>query len=266
MTPVDPADLELLSSYLDDALIAEDRATIEARLTAEPILRAVLGDLRLTRTILRAAPTLAPPRNFTIDPARLDRRPTPMIQPVVVLRWVVGLAALLLVAVIARSALLSAGVQPSGLSAGSVVAVLPTGAYTMAPATELFALATASPAAKVASAFPIANTTAVRAAPISVTSTSVAMDAAVFSAPASATFVINTAFAPPETVIAAVAPSAPINGAALPSLAQPSLQQTAQNNVVSSAASDANLAGGATFSLSALFDFALRLLRLIIGL
>lgn len=74
--PVTPEDIELLSAYLDNELRAKDRAALDSRLVTDPELRAALEDLRRTVALLRAAPLLRPPRDFTLDPARY-RRPLP---------------------------------------------------------------------------------------------------------------------------------------------------------------------------------------------
>ena len=68
-----PQDLLLLSAYLDGQISPSARAALEERLAADPALRALLEDLRATRTVLRAAPTLRPPRDFTLDPALYGR-------------------------------------------------------------------------------------------------------------------------------------------------------------------------------------------------
>src|SRR5438105_9101614 len=69
-----PQDYELLSAYLDGELSEAERKTLEARLTAEPSLTAALNDLRVTIQVMRAAPRLKSPRNFTLDPARYGTR------------------------------------------------------------------------------------------------------------------------------------------------------------------------------------------------
>ncbi|MCC7449084.1 MAG: hypothetical protein IT324_16825 [Anaerolineae bacterium] len=73
-TPIPPDDLELLSAYLDGELPESARAALESRLDSEPTLRDALDDLRRTVQILKAAPAIKPPRNFTLDPARYRRR------------------------------------------------------------------------------------------------------------------------------------------------------------------------------------------------
>lgn len=72
--PLDPNELDLLSTYLDGALPDSEHAALEARLVAEPALRAALDELRWTVQLVRATPQLAPPHNFTLDPARFRRR------------------------------------------------------------------------------------------------------------------------------------------------------------------------------------------------
>src|SRR5258706_342395 len=71
---ITPQDYELLSAYLDGALSEAERKTLEGRLRAEPSLAAALNDLRATVQVMRAAPRLKPPRNFTLDPARYGVR------------------------------------------------------------------------------------------------------------------------------------------------------------------------------------------------
>ncbi len=69
MPGLKPADLELLSAYLDDALPAADRMTLESRLTADPALRAELEALRGVVQRVQALPVLKAPRDFRLDPA-----------------------------------------------------------------------------------------------------------------------------------------------------------------------------------------------------
>ncbi|MCE7945803.1 MAG: zf-HC2 domain-containing protein [Chloroflexi bacterium CFX4] len=74
MPPQAPEEFDLLSAYLDGVLSARQREALEARLAESPDLRAQLDDLRALRATLRAAPTLQPPRNFTLDPALYARK------------------------------------------------------------------------------------------------------------------------------------------------------------------------------------------------
>jgi hypothetical protein len=67
-------DYELLSAYLDDALPAEARADLEARLPREAALRRELDALRATIDLIHGLPDLKAPRSFTLD-ASMVRRP-----------------------------------------------------------------------------------------------------------------------------------------------------------------------------------------------
>lgn len=68
-------DLELLSSYLDGQLKPSDSARLEVRLSKDPDLRAVLEDLRATRSLLRQLPMRKAPRNFTLTPEMVGKNP-----------------------------------------------------------------------------------------------------------------------------------------------------------------------------------------------
>lgn len=59
-------DLELLSAYIDGELTGRQRIQLEERLQEEPILEKNLLNLQQTKKILRAAPKLKSPRNFTL--------------------------------------------------------------------------------------------------------------------------------------------------------------------------------------------------------
>jgi anti-sigma factor RsiW len=74
-------DYELLSGYIDNALTAAERQALEARLAAEPALRAELEALRGTVALLRGMPVFKAPRDFTLTPAMVAR-PEPMLDVV----------------------------------------------------------------------------------------------------------------------------------------------------------------------------------------
>lgn len=71
---ISDSDLALLSAYIDQQLNAAAQAELEQRIASDPYLRAELEELRATTALLRALPPLAPPRSFTLDPARAPRR------------------------------------------------------------------------------------------------------------------------------------------------------------------------------------------------
>src|SRR5512141_1808469 len=88
-------DLELLSSYLDGQLKPSDSARLEARLSTDPGLRAVLDDLRSARGLLRRLPLRKAPRNFTLTPKMVGKNP-PLPRAYPAFRFVTALASLLL--------------------------------------------------------------------------------------------------------------------------------------------------------------------------
>ena len=88
-------DLELLSSYLDGQLKPSDSARLEARLASDPDLRAVLGDLRAARGLLRQLPMRKAPRNFTLTPKMVGKNP-PLPRSYPAFKFVTALASLML--------------------------------------------------------------------------------------------------------------------------------------------------------------------------
>jgi len=88
-------DLELLSSYLDGQLKPSESARLEARLSTDPALRAVLNDLRSARGLLRRLPLRKAPRNFTLTPKMVGKNP-PLPRSYPAFRFVSALATLLL--------------------------------------------------------------------------------------------------------------------------------------------------------------------------
>jgi len=88
---------EALSAYIDGALSEYERARLEWDLARDPALRAELDELRRTVQMVRALPTLAVPRYFTLDPAIYGRVRPHRVQLYPVLRAATALAALLLV-------------------------------------------------------------------------------------------------------------------------------------------------------------------------
>ncbi|HLO32577.1 MAG TPA: hypothetical protein VK249_25745 [Anaerolineales bacterium] len=88
-------DVELLSSYLDGQLKPSDSARLEARLSSDPNLRAVLDDLRSARGLLRKLPMRKAPRNFMLTPKMVGKNP-PLPRAYPAFRFVTALATLLL--------------------------------------------------------------------------------------------------------------------------------------------------------------------------
>lgn len=169
MPALTPADLELLSAYLDNELTPAERAALERRLAAEPGLAAELDALRGVVAQARALPLLKAPRDFRLNPAvygrpaaqpaarrELARRITPVQR---VYRWSSAISALAAVLVLALGVLglltRSAGAPGASLmmSAGShdeaqapsAVAVQPTQALTTTPAPTRAPVGTATP-------------------------------------------------------------------------------------------------------------------------
>jgi len=88
-------DIELLSSYLDGQLKPSETARLETRLSIDPNLRAVLGDLRAARGLLRQLPMRKAPRNFTLTPKMVGKNP-PLPRSYPAFRFVTALASLML--------------------------------------------------------------------------------------------------------------------------------------------------------------------------
>ena len=63
-----PKDWELISTYLDGQLSDKEKRRVQDLLVLRPELNDGLDELRRTRAVLRAAPRLRAPRNFTITP------------------------------------------------------------------------------------------------------------------------------------------------------------------------------------------------------
>lgn len=146
-------DIELLSSYLDGQLKPSDSARLEARLSSDPGLRAVLDDLRAARGLLRQLPMRKAPRNFTLTPKMVGKNP-PLPRAYPALRFVTALASLLLFFTVGLNFLVPQMTSQSpafGMGGGGAPEILsseapamPEAAITEAPAAE--APATEAPA------------------------------------------------------------------------------------------------------------------------
>lgn len=75
-TRISNRDLEALSAYLDGEISADQKQALEARLESEEQLNRAYLELRRTRMILRAAPRVRAPRNFTLTPRMVGVRQT----------------------------------------------------------------------------------------------------------------------------------------------------------------------------------------------
>ena len=87
-------DLTELSAYLDGELNASALKRMKNRLARDPELASALDDLRLSRSVLRRTPKRRAPRNFSLSPQMVAKRP-PMPRLVLVLNYA-ALAAMLL--------------------------------------------------------------------------------------------------------------------------------------------------------------------------
>ncbi len=87
-------DLELLSSYLDNALGPAEMQRLEQRLQADPELQAALEALRATRDVLQQLPRRRAPRSFALSPRQVAQRPPlPRFYPL--LQWSTALTVFL---------------------------------------------------------------------------------------------------------------------------------------------------------------------------
>ncbi|NQU29665.1 MAG: hypothetical protein HQ525_03265 [Anaerolineae bacterium] len=87
-------DLKEISAYLDGELSASATRRMKSRLARDPNLLAALDDLRQTRAILRQTPQRRSPRNFTLSPRMVAKRP-PIPRLVPVLNYATVIAAFL---------------------------------------------------------------------------------------------------------------------------------------------------------------------------
>ena len=88
-------DLTKLSAYLDGELNASASRKMKSRLARDPNLLSALDDLRETKSILQRIPKRPSPRNFTLSPQMVAKRP-PMPRLIPVLNYASVLAILLL--------------------------------------------------------------------------------------------------------------------------------------------------------------------------
>lgn len=128
-------DDELLSAYIDNRLSASERARLDARLVAEPALRAELDGLRQVVQAVRAIPRKPAPRSFALDPRRYAPRQTFLTRIYPTLR--IANAAVALVFVVVLGALVLQAVPRMGFGATAAMPQAPGAlelAATAAPA------------------------------------------------------------------------------------------------------------------------------------
>lgn len=65
---------ELLSALLDDDLAGAEQARAQQLVSSCPGCRAEFADLQAMRLLLQDLPLMQPPRSFTLDPAKYERR------------------------------------------------------------------------------------------------------------------------------------------------------------------------------------------------
>jgi anti-sigma factor RsiW len=130
-------DLELLSSYLDDALTAEERRTLELRLAQDMTLRAELDRLRETRALLRALPMLRAPRDFALTPAMI----APKQANILYSPWLSSLSAAAAAVLLVLGIVLLGQSQSVPSVQSPVVAALPTMAAGLPTSTQALAQA-----------------------------------------------------------------------------------------------------------------------------
>lgn len=94
-------DIKSLSAYLDGQLTSREGERLEARLDNEPDLQVALTELRRTRNLLRSAPRLWAPRNFTLTPEMVGERRGLGFRLYPTFRLASAIASLLFVAVVA---------------------------------------------------------------------------------------------------------------------------------------------------------------------
>lgn len=134
-TRISERDLEMISAYLDGQVTPHERSRLEARLRAESELRVAYEELKNTRAVLRSAPRLRAPRNYTLSPRMVadrfaDRRRYP------ILSLASAVASVLFVLVILSDYFFAQSFEPSAVSVLGAPAT-EAGELLMAPAAPL---------------------------------------------------------------------------------------------------------------------------------
>ncbi len=112
-------DVELLSAYLDGQASPSDSTRLEARLKTDPELASALESLRESRTLLRRLPKRRAPRNFTLTPRMVGKRPPlPRSYPIFRFSTVLATVLFVLASVFNRTAQYAASTSAFGLGMG----------------------------------------------------------------------------------------------------------------------------------------------------
>lgn len=116
-------DLILLSSYLDGELPPGQKSRLEERLLEEEDLAEAFKALSRTRTVLRSAPSLKAPRNFTLTTAMVaEGKQSSWLDAFQALRLASAVAAVLLAAVLVLD--FGPGLAPARLQEAAPPAVM----------------------------------------------------------------------------------------------------------------------------------------------
>ena len=197
-------DLELLSSYLDGQLKPSDSARLERRLAADPNLRSVLDDLRAARGLLRQLPMRKAPRNFTLTPQMVGKKP-PLPRAYPAFRFVTALATLLFFVTMGVNFLAPQMAQPQafGKGGGGAPEINSAPAATQPPAaTEAPALQAPAPTQLPATQAP-AQVPSVGMAPLLTATPAIGSVPAATVAPPSAEDTARAAVTPSENIVPA---------------------------------------------------------------
>jgi len=120
-------DIELLSTYLDNALKPRQKSRLEARLSQNEELREQLEQLRRTKMLVGSLARIRAPHNFTLTPEMVKVR-KPKKQPFFTyLRLASSLAAILLVVLFGVELFLGGGLTPKLQSAEPVMLTVQPG-------------------------------------------------------------------------------------------------------------------------------------------
>jgi len=133
-------DWEAISAYLDGQISERNLARFEARLQREPALRSALNEMDAVRQVLRNAPRLRAPRNFTLTPQMVGqaayRPPRRKTHLAPFLGWATIAATLLLVFVLIGDFLIVSNAKPVAIAPPSDIVPLQEVALEISPATE----------------------------------------------------------------------------------------------------------------------------------